>query len=370
MVRSQCGAEGIEPGGSLGLRAPRPAPPAPGPRGRGLAPPRKAAFRWRSAREYRVHPGEERWFHVEHTPVEPSTSLGRRSFDQAVNVRIDHLDEERRRQLGQRGGRPPIQPRLGLTRGVVAEADPVVGVASPANSWRRWAPRRMRRSVLRVRNDRPRLSTKIASRSEVLPEPLAPWMTVSRGAARGARARCSGGIDVQGRKRHRLRRRLRAASASRRSERSHSRRGGRQLLLASVRPSSALSVSMAARASQVRDVEADLQGIALVVDLDLILGLFLLGVVRLDVQLSAAERGRERRGISRWTGWPVRCRAWRSNSRSAVMIDRRVRRDHATIFGNLPSISFEVKRTALIVARMWFVPIFSSTSPSPVRMRC
>src|SRR5690348_3128976 len=52
----------------------------------------------------------------------------------------------------------------------------------------------------------------------------------------------------------------------------------------------ALGFDRGERIEQVRDVEADLEGIALVVDLDLVLGLFLLGVVRLDEQLATAER--------------------------------------------------------------------------------
>jgi hypothetical protein len=41
----------------------------------------------------------ERWFHVEHTPVQVPTSLLRSAFDQSVNLRVDRLDREQRRQL-------------------------------------------------------------------------------------------------------------------------------------------------------------------------------------------------------------------------------------------------------------------------------
>jgi hypothetical protein len=41
------------------------------------------------------------WFHVEHCPIEPSTSPVTSLFDQLMNTRLDDLNWERSRELGE-----------------------------------------------------------------------------------------------------------------------------------------------------------------------------------------------------------------------------------------------------------------------------
>ena len=52
----------------------------------------------------------ERWFHVEHNPVQPSASPGSAVFDQLVCVRIQNLDGERGRQVCVGSNSGPIEP--------------------------------------------------------------------------------------------------------------------------------------------------------------------------------------------------------------------------------------------------------------------
>ena len=63
---------------------------------------------------------EEGWFHVEHSPVQPASAFGRRPLHQAMDLRVDDLHEERRRQFGQALDIPAVQPRgIGLVAPVL-----------------------------------------------------------------------------------------------------------------------------------------------------------------------------------------------------------------------------------------------------------
>src|SRR5712675_3464319 len=58
-----------------------------------------------------VRPGADKtMFHVEHSPIQPAPTVGRALLDQAVNPRIEYLHGEGFGELGQRAGFAPGKP--------------------------------------------------------------------------------------------------------------------------------------------------------------------------------------------------------------------------------------------------------------------
>ncbi len=76
------------------------------------------------------------------------------------------------------------------------------------------------------------------------------------------------------------------------------------------------------------------------------------------------------RGTSRWRESLSAVSAERRTSRSATIALGDAAGITRLYSGNLPSISFEVKRTSPIWARMWLLPMVIATSPSVPRRRC
>ncbi len=64
--------------------------------------------------------GDESGFHVEHSPVQPPTAIGRTLLHQAVDPWIHDLHGQRLGELGQRPGVPP--PYAGLQTVLAVEA--------------------------------------------------------------------------------------------------------------------------------------------------------------------------------------------------------------------------------------------------------
>jgi hypothetical protein len=67
----------------------------------------------------------ERWFHVEHTPIEEPPALGWSAFDQTVHLRIDRLHGQRNREFREAHCRSSIDSRASAVATGLALLGPV-----------------------------------------------------------------------------------------------------------------------------------------------------------------------------------------------------------------------------------------------------
>jgi hypothetical protein len=241
---------------------------------------------------------EEIRFHVERRPVQVTAPLARPFLDQPVNLRIHQLDRQQAApapRAASTARRPARAPTRRLT------STPSIRPSDKSShDPQRFAPSRIMASRRAARNDRPRPSRKIASSKLVLPEAFFPGHRLIPGAGlqlsvskqrspvieSGFSAPCGCAT---------------AASASRRT----CSPALRVLDQAAARripefQSDGLRIQGAQRRNQVLDVEADFHRGALVLHLDLLLGLFLLRIVRLDGDAARLQRRPERPCTSRW----------------------------------------------------------------------
>ena len=295
---------------------------------------------------------DETWFHVEHTPVYPAPALLRPSSTRRW------IPDRSAAAAGawptppdlSAGRRPPAPPcRASRSQPTPRRAARIVG---PAERERRASRRNQAFACVRSgRTGRARGGRSPPARRSC-PSRSAPEIRLQRASS------ASSAVSTQ---RKSSMPSLAGSSGPPRDSQPHRhhdvpapnrpRRGSgsccssRSARSATVRP-----VDRRQRIQQVVHVEADLDLLAPVTDLDLFLGLFLLRVVRLDRQQPSASCSRMPRYFS-FDRIAVRCSAWRRSSRSA-------RHDRVGLSGitrpysgKRPSISFDVKRMSPIWAR-------------------